>query len=113
LTHERIFAFFRELWAPEARGSFDRFVIRLDRGLAGVVRGQLLICLVNGVLSAIGFSLFGLKYWPILATVAAVMSLIPIFGSILSSIPPVALGLPQSPVPPGQGLPRILRHHPL
>ncbi len=36
---------------------------------------------MNGVLSAVGFSLFGLKYWPILAVVAAVMSIIPIFGS--------------------------------
>jgi predicted PurR-regulated permease PerM len=97
LTHERIFAFFRGLWAPGSGDSFDRFVRRLDRGLSGVVRGQLMICLVNGVLSAIGFWLFGLKYWPILAVVAAVMSLIPIFGSILSSIPAVAIGLTQSP----------------
>src|SRR5262249_25069972 len=96
LTHERIFAFFRELWLPSSRDSFDRFLRRLDRGLSGVVRGQLMICLVNGVLSAIGFWLFGLKYWPILAIVAAVMSLIPIFGSILSSVPAVAIGLTQS-----------------
>jgi predicted PurR-regulated permease PerM len=97
LTHERIFAFLRELCAPPARESFDRFMRRLDRGLSGVVRGQLMICFVNGVLSAVGFSLFGLKYWPILAFVAAVMSLIPIFGSILSSVPAVAIGLTQSP----------------
>jgi predicted PurR-regulated permease PerM len=97
LTHERIFAFLRGLGSPPSRDAFDRFTRRLDRGLSGVVRGQLLICLVNGVLSAIGFSLFGLKYWPILALVAAVMSLIPIFGSILSSVPAVAIGLTQSP----------------
>jgi predicted PurR-regulated permease PerM len=97
LTHEKIMLFFRELAAPESRFSFDRFLRRLDRGLSGVVRGQLLICLVNGVLSAVGFSLFNLKYWPILSVVAAVMSLIPIFGSILSSIPAVAIGLTQSP----------------
>ena len=97
LTHEKIILFFRELASPESRLSFDRFLRRLDRGLSGVVRGQLLICLVNGVLSAIGFSLFHLKYWPILAVVAAVMSLIPIFGSILSSVPAVAIGLTQSP----------------
>jgi predicted PurR-regulated permease PerM len=97
LTHERIFAFLRELWAPPSRESFDRFIRRLDRGLSGVVRGQLMICLVNGVLSAIGFALFGLKYWPILSFVAGVMSLIPIFGSILSSVPAVAIGLTQSP----------------
>jgi predicted PurR-regulated permease PerM len=97
LTHEKILGFLRDLWSVEARPSFDRFLRRLDRGLSGVVRGQLLICGVNGVLSAIGFWLFGLKYWPIMAILAAVMSLIPIFGSILSSIPAVAIGLTQSP----------------
>ncbi|AUX46663.1 hypothetical protein SOCE26_081700 [Sorangium cellulosum] len=96
LTHEKILRFFRDLWHPTSRESFDRFLRRLDRGLSGVVRGQLLICLVNGVLSAIGFWLFDLKYWPILSIVAGVMSLIPIFGSILSSIPAVAIGLTQS-----------------
>lgn len=97
LTRERIVGFFRDLWAPPSRSAFDKFLRRLDRGLAGVVRGQLLICLVNGVLSAIGFWIFDLKYWPILSVVAAVMSIIPIFGSILSSIPAVAIGLTQSP----------------
>jgi len=97
LTHEKILAFFRGLVTPGSTDSYDRFLRRLDRGLAGVVRGQLLICAVNGVLSAIGFSIFGLKYWPLLSIVAAVMSLIPIFGSILSSIPAVAIGLTQSP----------------
>jgi len=98
LTHERILGFFRDLWHPSSHASFDRFLRRLDRGLSGVVRGQLLICLVNGVLSAIGFWLFHLKYWPILSILAAVMSLIPIFGSILSSVPAVAIGLTQSPM---------------
>jgi predicted PurR-regulated permease PerM len=95
LTHEKILGFFRDLWSPDHAQSFDRFLRRLDRGLSGVVRGQLLICLVNGVLSAIGFWLFDLKYWPIMAILAGVMSLIPIFGSILSSIPAVAIGLTQ------------------
>jgi predicted PurR-regulated permease PerM len=96
ITRERIMGFFRSLVFPDARRSFDLLLARVDRGLAGVVRGQLLICLVNGVLSAIGFWLFGLKYWPILAIVAMVMSVVPIFGSILSSIPIVAVALTQS-----------------
>ena len=95
LTHEKLLGFFRDLCAPGQRASFDKFLRRLDRGLSGVVRGQLMICVVNGVLSAIGFWLFGLKYWPIMAVLAGVMSLIPIFGSILSSIPAVAIGLTQ------------------
>ncbi|MEI9950558.1 MAG: AI-2E family transporter [Pseudomonadota bacterium] len=94
-TREAIVGFFRSLPPPRSRIGFDRLLVRLDRGLSGVVRGQLLICAVNGVLSAIGFALFGLKYWPILAIVAAVMSIVPIFGSITSAIPAVMIGLTQ------------------
>jgi predicted PurR-regulated permease PerM len=97
LTHERILRFFRELFLRSSQDSFDRLLRRLDRGLSGVVRGQLLICLVNGVLSAIGFWLFDLKYWPLMALIAAIGSLIPIFGSIVSAFPAVAIGLTQSP----------------
>ena len=94
-TRDGVVAFFRSLPPPAARVSFDRLLERLNRGLSGVVRGQLLICLVNGVLSAIGFWLLGLNYWPLLALIAAVMSIIPIFGSILSTIPAVLIGLTQ------------------
>jgi predicted PurR-regulated permease PerM len=94
-TREAVIGFFRLLPPQRARASFDRLLYRIDRGLAGVVRGQLLICVVNGVLSAIGFKIFGLKYWPIMAIVAGIMSLIPIFGSILSTIPAVLIGLTQ------------------
>lgn len=94
-TRENIVGFFRSLVPMRARFGFDRLLWRIDRGLAGVVRGQLLICLVNGALSAIGFWMFDLRYWPILSIVAAVMSIIPIFGSILSSIPAVLIGLTQ------------------
>lgn len=96
LTREKILGFFASLLRPAERPSFEALLKRIDRGLAGVVRGQILICLVNGVLSAIGFAIVGLKYWPVLALVATVFSLIPIFGSIASSIPAVALGLTQS-----------------
>ncbi|MBI4703074.1 MAG: AI-2E family transporter [Deltaproteobacteria bacterium] len=92
-SYERIHGFVRSMWPEHRRAAFDRFLVRVDRGMAGVVRGQLLICLVNGILSAVGFWIFDVKYWPILACVAAAMSIIPIFGSILSSVPAVAIGL--------------------
>lgn len=96
LTRERIIGFFTSLVRPSVRPSWHELLARVDRGLSGVVRGQLVICIVNGVLSAIGFAIVGLKYWPVLALIATVLSLIPIFGSIISSIPAVALGLTQS-----------------
>ncbi len=96
MTKEKIFAFFRTLIRPSARYDFERLIMRMDKGLSGVIRGQLMICLVNGALSAVGFAILGLKYWPILAILATVLSLVPIFGVIASSIPVVAIGLTQS-----------------
>ena len=79
-------------WAPDVLG----LVERIDRSLAGVVRGQVTICLVNGALTLIGLVLFWVKFAFLLATVATLFSLIPIFGTILSSVPIVAVGLSQS-----------------
>jgi predicted PurR-regulated permease PerM len=95
MTRERILGFFRSLVGEGAGPGFDAFLGRMDRGLAGVVRGQLVICAINGVLSAIGFAFIGLKYWPVMAIVAAAFSLVPIFGSIASAVPAVAIGLTQ------------------
>lgn len=96
LTRDQIFGFFRSLVPRRSRRGFDRLLYRMDRGLAGVVRGQLVICAVNGMLSAIGFVIFDLKYWPVMALIAGLMSIIPIFGSILSTVPAVLIGLTQS-----------------
>jgi predicted PurR-regulated permease PerM len=96
LTREKIVGFARSLVRPSDRDDFARLLMRINGGLSGVVRGQLVICLINGVLSAIGFAVVGLKYWPVLAVVSTVMSLIPIFGSIASAIPAVALALTES-----------------
>jgi predicted PurR-regulated permease PerM len=95
LTRERVHGFFRSLVRPSGRAGFDALLARIDSGLSGVVRGQLVICGINGVLSAIGFAIVGLKYWPVMALIAAVFSLIPIFGSIASAVPAVAIGLTQ------------------
>jgi predicted PurR-regulated permease PerM len=94
ITSEQIFGFVRSFYTPHRRLEFDDLVARMDRGLAGVVRGQLIICGVNAVLSGIGFYLLDLKYWTFLTVIAGVMSIVPIFGSILSTIPAVIVALP-------------------
>jgi len=93
ITKDGILGFFRTLVSPARRRDFDLLLDRMDKGLSGVVRGQLLICVVNGVLSGIGFYLAGLNYWPVLTLIATVLSIIPIFGAILSSVPAVVVGL--------------------
>ncbi|MBE4749978.1 AI-2E family transporter [Corallococcus sp. ZKHCc1 1396] len=68
-------------------------VANIDRSLSGVVRGQVTICLVNGALTLVGLLLFGVKFAFLLATIATLFSLIPIFGTIISSVPIVLIAL--------------------
>jgi predicted PurR-regulated permease PerM len=82
----------------ESRKQFGQFLDRVEAGLSGVVRGQLLICLVNGVLTLIGLLLLKVKFAFILATLAGTLSLIPIFGSILSTVPITIVALSNSPL---------------
>ncbi len=85
--------FMRSLFPSRLHEGYQEVVREIDIGLAGVVRGQVLICLVNGVLTFFGLIILGVKFPVMLSTLAAVMSLIPIFGSILSSIPIVFVAL--------------------
>jgi len=89
-------AYCRTLIPSEYTQSARELIGRIDRALAGVVRGQLTICLVNGTLTFIGLMIFGVKFAFVLATVALLFSLIPIFGTIISSVPIVLIALSQS-----------------
>ncbi len=90
---EKVHGFIRGLFPPNVREDYDVIIAGMDRGLSGVIRGQLLICVVNGCLTYIGLLVFDIKYGLILATIAAAMSLVPIFGSIMSSFPIVLVAL--------------------
>ena len=85
--------FFFELVPPSYRPQFEELTGGLDRGLSGVIRGQLLICLINGTLTGIGLYFMKVPFWHVLTLVVTVLTLIPIFGTILSSIPCVLFGL--------------------
>ncbi len=103
---DRILGFLRALVPPARRAAWDELLGDVDRGLAGVVRGQLAICLVNGVLTYVGLAVLHVKYAILLGAVAGAMSFIPVFGSILSSIPIVSVALVagQDGVDLGRGL---------
>lgn len=91
----RNFAF--GLVKTEHQPALEAFLSRVDFGLSGVVRGQLIICVVNACLTLIGLLLLKIKFALILATLAGVFSLVPIFGSIISTIPIALVGLMTSP----------------
>ena len=91
---DRPLHFFRRILPVQFHSGFNELLKEIDSRLAGVVRGQVLICLINGLLTFIGlYFIFGVKFAFMLSTLAAVLSLVPIFGSILSSLPIVAVAL--------------------
>jgi predicted PurR-regulated permease PerM len=96
IDRHRIEDFFDSMVPTEAHPGYQTIRAGTRVGLAGVVRGQVMICLVNGALTYLGLWLFDVKLPLILATLAAIFSLIPIFGSILSTIPIVAMALTDS-----------------
>ncbi|HUJ63493.1 MAG TPA: AI-2E family transporter [Kofleriaceae bacterium] len=90
---DKVHAFLRSVLPSNFREDYDVIIEGIDQGLSGVIRGQLVICVINAVLTYIGLLVFGVNYKLIFAIVAGLMSLIPIFGSILSSVPIVLVAL--------------------
>jgi predicted PurR-regulated permease PerM len=89
----RIVRFTESLVPASWRGDLRRLLHGIDAGLAGVVRGQLTIMLVNGVLTLIGLLLLEIPFAFALAALATLLYVVPIFGTVLSSIPIVLLAL--------------------
>jgi predicted PurR-regulated permease PerM len=85
--------FLKGLVPPKRRGDWEELLSAIDDKLAGVVRGQAIICLINGALTAVGLLVLRVPFIFILTTVATVLSTIPIFGTIISSVPIVLIAL--------------------
>ncbi len=90
---DRVKRFIRSLVPVEYRRDFENIVRGVDEGMAGVIRGQLLICLVNGALAYVGLLVFDVRYALLLAMVAAILSVIPVFGILISAIPLLGVAL--------------------
>ncbi len=92
VDREKIVSFFHSVTPRRHQALAHRLSEYIDRGLAGVIRGQLTICLVNGILTWIGLAFLDVEYALLLGAFAGILSLIPIFGTILSSVPIVLFG---------------------
>ncbi len=94
---------FVESLVPAAwRGDLRRLLHGIDTGLSGVVRGQLTIMIVNGVLTFLGLLVLRLPFAFALSALATLLYVVPFFGTIISSVPIVLLALTAGG--PGKGL---------
>jgi len=62
------------------------------------LQGEILLGVIVGVLTFLGLTILGVDYALTFALLAGFFELIPIFGPILSSIPPIMITLAQNPV---------------
>lgn len=68
----------------------------LDQTLGSYIRGQIIVSLVVGFLSWLGFWIVDMPYAVLLAIFIGLMNIIPYFGPILGSVPVVLLSLTES-----------------
>jgi predicted PurR-regulated permease PerM len=94
-------------WLPDADGTpEDDYPTRVQRAVAGYLRGQLLFSIVMGttaglclwVFGALGIFHDGRTYAFAFGAFFGVMELVPIVGPVLGAIPPVIVALFQNPL---------------
>ncbi len=76
---------------------YEKYVIdlwkRAQTKIGLWMQGQLLLALIIGVLAYLGLTILGIRNSLLLALLAAVFEIIPVFGPILSAIPAIMIGL--------------------
>ena len=81
---------------------YEKYIIdlwqRVSRKIGKWLQGQILLGLLVGILSFLGLTILGIDYALTFALLAGIFELIPTFGPILSSIPPILVALALSPI---------------
>lgn len=85
------------LFAPARRQHAERIVYRLRRAYIGWLRGLVIGMVVLGGLTYIGLRIVGLGFAAFFAVFTAVAIIVPYFGALVSSIPPIVYALTFSP----------------
>ncbi|MEO1784777.1 AI-2E family transporter [Thermodesulfobium sp. 4217-1] len=84
------------LFPPDRRQEVVELSTDVDFVLKRIVRGQFLICLINGTLTTIALVILKIQYAILIGVLAGCLSVIPVFGTLSTTLPAVFLGLTQS-----------------
>ena len=95
--HELIAAVLRTL---PARWRHETVLILrdVDRVLSGVIRGQVTVAVIVGILVSTGLYLLDVRYALIIGILAGALDVIPYFGAFIGATPAVTVALLSSPV---------------
>ncbi len=81
----------------ECHSSLLAFFRDADSILGGVIRGQLLIAAIVGIVATIGLYLLGVKFALLIGVAAGILDVIPYFGAIIGAAPAIFIAMLQSP----------------
>jgi predicted PurR-regulated permease PerM len=83
-------------WVPLAQRETVREIARdIDGAIAGFLRGQTLVCLVLGMIYAVGLFAIGLNFGVLIGISAGLLSFIPYVGSLLGLVVAVGVAVAQ------------------
>ncbi|HEV7702586.1 MAG TPA: AI-2E family transporter [Candidatus Paceibacterota bacterium] len=75
--------------SPLGEKNDEKIISRLILAINGVIKGSLLIALVQGTLMGLGLWIFGIPNAALWGVVTAILSFIPTFGTALVSVPAI------------------------
>jgi predicted PurR-regulated permease PerM len=85
------------LFPPDRRPKVEQVMYRLREAWIGWLQGVVVDMLITGVLLYVGLRIVGLDYAIVFAVFAALLVVVPYFGSVVGAIPPVLYALTVSP----------------
>jgi len=77
---------FEEMLPRQQKDKVMDLLGKIDTKIAGFVRGQLIVAAALGMIYAIALSLAGLEYGILIGLLSGVLSIIPLFGSIVGML---------------------------
>jgi len=100
---KKIWTWFKKI-LPLKSAEKKQVVTEIENYVHAFVNVWLLIAVLQGIIAAIGFYLFGLNYWVIAGFAAAILSVIPILGPYLIYIPTGLFMVASGDIATGVGL---------
>ena len=92
---DRMVAKIDDLLPRDHVGTIRELGRRIDRAMAGFVRGQFAVCILLGTFYAIGLSVVGLNFGVLIGSIAGIISFIPYVGTIVGFVLSVGVALVQ------------------
>ncbi|MDR2515331.1 MAG: AI-2E family transporter [Christensenellaceae bacterium] len=91
---DRLFSWLQRLLPSRLRYRAMEVGLRVKTEIGAYVRGQILVSLISGAITALGLLLIGMPSWLVMGLIMVLCNMIPYFGPFLACIPILTFALP-------------------